>query len=163
MRTVKVKSPRTGEMTNIEDMSREELAEFCAWNTETELSLLWSFIAKQGLQSEADAFLEEVAREEIHEGFLEEVAREEIHEGSDEGGELVRENYKESVVTRLKPGTTIPRGTQGRVILFHGVGDQRREVEWFTADWIEAEGGFVIPETVNGFWYGLEHEIVNGR
>jgi hypothetical protein len=51
-------------------------------------------------------------------------------------------------ITRLLEGQTLDAPTT--VCLFHGFGDSRREVEWFTT-----EGVWVVPATVNGFWYGI--------
>jgi|HubBroStandDraft_6_1064221.scaffolds.fasta_scaffold213844_1 hypothetical protein len=44
---MKTTSPRTGKLVNPKDMSFEELTELCAWNTDTELDLLWQFLGTQ--------------------------------------------------------------------------------------------------------------------
>jgi hypothetical protein len=56
-----------GEMVDIDDMCLEDLQEYCAWNDESELGLLWQFIVENKLTEKAEEFLAEKAREEIRE------------------------------------------------------------------------------------------------
>lgn len=66
---IKVKSPRTGELTDVREMDVDELSEYCAWSTESERDLLWQFLSEKNLVAEADAWLCKKAIEEIKEGL----------------------------------------------------------------------------------------------
>jgi hypothetical protein len=65
----KVKSPRTGKLTDVNEMDTDELTEYCAWNTQSELDMLWRFLVEKKLSTEADTWLRNKAIEEIKEGL----------------------------------------------------------------------------------------------
>jgi len=63
-------------------------------------------------------------------------------------------------VTSLKADASVPPGLSGRVVLRrdNGPNSSASEIEWFDAATIESSGGWIVPETVNGFYYVLETE-----
>lgn len=60
--------------------------------------------------------------------------------------------------TRLQADATVPSGLSGRIVLKRDNGPNAgaSEIEWFDLATIKTAGGWVVPETVNGFYYVLE-------
>ena len=65
----------------------------------------------------------------------------------------------ETIRTVLQADTAVPPGLNGRIVPCRSNGNGgSSEIEWFDASSIQAAGGWVVPETVNEFFYVLETE-----